>query len=160
MRFTSRSAVHHRVRTNHRAQSPSKAACALVALAIPALTQSAFAETPALKIELNKLEPLDTSCRAYVVVTNAGQTAYKAFKLDLVMFRTDGVIGKRFAIDLAPIKPEKRSVKLFTLEGTPCDQVGSLLINEVMECSTETGTADNCLSQVATSSLATVQLTK
>lgn len=120
----------------------------------------AKADTPPVKVELNKLEQQDANCRAYVVVTNAGQTAYKAMKLDLVMFRTDGVIGKRFAIDLAPIKPEKRSVKLFTLEGTPCDQVGSLLINDVMECSSETGTVDNCLAQISTSSLSNVQLSK
>ena len=32
----------------------------------------------------------------------------------------DGVIGRRFALDLGPLKAQKRSVKMFDLD-TPCD---------------------------------------
>ena len=38
-------------------------------------------------LELNKLETSDKGCRAYVVVTNATQTAFDSYKLDLVLFR-------------------------------------------------------------------------
>src|SRR5512146_3599351 len=86
------------------------------------------AEAAGLTIELNKLEPQKESCRAYVVVTNNSSTVYQALKLDLVLFQPDGVIGRRYALDLGPLKAQKRSVKLFALD-TPCDQVGSLLIN-------------------------------
>ena len=89
------------------------------------------AKAAALTIELNKLEPQKESCRAYVVVTNNSSTVYQALKLDLVLFQPDGVIGRRFALDLGPLKAQKRSVKLFDLD-TPCDQVGSLLINDVL----------------------------
>jgi hypothetical protein len=133
---------------------------ALGAAALLALASAASADNQTLKVELNKLEAQDKGCRAYVVVTNGGQTAFKTMKLDLVMFRTDGVIGRRFAIDLAPISPDKRSVKLFNLDGTPCEEVGSLLINEVMECTTDAGPVDNCLAQMSLSSLSKVQLSK
>lgn len=133
---------------------------AVVLTALVSLSSAANAESGALKVELNKLEAQDKGCRAYVVVTNGGQTTYKTMKLDLVMFRTDGVIGRRFAIDLAPIAADKRSVKLFTLDGTPCEEVGSLLINDVMECATDAGPADNCLAQMSLSSLSKVQLSK
>jgi hypothetical protein len=73
------------------------------------------AKAAGLTIELNKLEPQKESCRAYVVVTNNGSTVYQALKLDLVLFQPDGVIGRRFALDLGPLKAQKRSVKLTQL---------------------------------------------
>ena len=112
-----------------------------------------------LTIELNKLEPQKESCRAYVVVTNNSSTIYQALKLDLVLFQPDGVIGRRFALDLGPLKAQKRSVKLFDLD-TPCDQVGSLLINDVLECNGETGSIPNCLAELTATSLAKAKLTK
>jgi hypothetical protein len=88
------------------------------------------------------------------------RSSYQAFKLDLVLFRPDGVIGRRFAIDLAPIRSNKRTVKLFELADTPCDDVGSFLINEVMECKGDAGPTDDCLKDITVSSLSKVQLTK
>ena len=83
---------------------------AALALAIcagqPVRAQDANAQpTNKLSIELNKLEPLDKGCRAYVVLDNASAVDYEALKLDLFMFRTDGVIGRRFAIDERVIIP-------------------------------------------------------
>jgi len=111
-------------------------------------------------LELNKLEPQDKSCRAYLVVGNDGQTVYQTFKLDLVMFQPDGVIGKRFALDLAPIRAGKKTVKLFDLDGVACDKVGSLLVNDIMECKVDNNAADDCLSRLALSSLGQVKISK
>jgi hypothetical protein len=111
-------------------------------------------------LELNKLEAQDKSCRAYLVVGNDGQTAYQSFKLDLVMFQPDGIIGKRFALDLAPIRAGKKTVKLFDLDGVACDKVGSFLVNDIMECKADNATADDCLSRLALSSLGQVKISK
>jgi hypothetical protein len=119
-----------------------------------------LAEAPSVSVELNKLEPTGSNCRAYLVVNNESSTGLKAFKLDLVLFQNDGVIGRRFAVDLAPVRPNKRSVKLFDIEGTSCEGIGSLLINDVMECEAETGQVDDCLAAVSVSSLSQVKLTK
>jgi hypothetical protein len=118
------------------------------------------AEPGGLSVELNKLEPQERGCRAYVVVTNKTSTAYQALKLDLVLFQTDGVIGRRFAIDLGPLKPDKRTVKLFDLDATPCDQVGSFLINDVLECKTESEPITDCLAGITPTSLTKAQMTK
>jgi hypothetical protein len=75
------------------------------------------------------------------------------------LFQKDGVIGRRFAVDLAPVRPSKRSVKLFDIEGTSCDSIGSILINDVLECQPETGEID-CLAALNPSSLLQVKLTK
>ncbi len=98
-------------------------------------------EENSIAIELNKLEPQGSQCRAYFVINNKSSADYEALKLDLVLFKPDGVIGRRFAVDLAPLKANKRAVKLFDLEGIACDEVGSFLINDVMECKAESGPA-------------------
>ena len=113
-----------------------------------------------LAIELNKLESQGQGCRAYFVVANKSSTAYEQLKLDLVLFRPDGVIGRRFAVDLGPLKPDKKSVKLFDIEGTAWDQVGSFLINDVMECKSDTGPVADCLKDIGVSTLTNVQLNK
>ena len=121
------------------------------------------AATPSLgpALELNKLEATDKGCRAYMVVNNTTDTVFQSYKLDLVLFQTDGVIGRRFALDLAPVKAQKKSVKLFELDGVACDKIGSFLINDVMDCKAETGVAENCMQKLTTSTLVTnVQFSK
>src|SRR5688500_11394221 len=95
---------------------------------------AAKAEESSIAIELNKLEPQGNQCRAYLVIQNKSSTIFSELKLALLLFQPDGVIGRRFAVELAPLKANKRTVKLFDLEGTACDEVSSFLINDVMEC--------------------------
>ena len=141
------------------------AACVLVVVAHaqenPAATAPAQPESgDGITLELNKIEKSDKGCRAYVVVTNPTQTSYEAFKLDLVMFQTDGVVGRRFALDLAPVRPDKRSVKLFDLDGAQCDGIGSFLINDIMDCRTSSGPATDCLARLKVKSLTKVEISK
>ena len=128
--------------------------------AAPAPAPAAAAGPKALTVELNKLEPQGGGCRAYVVVQNDDETAYQAFKLDLVLFQKDGIIGRRFAMDLAPLKAKKRTVKLFDLDDISCDKIGSFLINDVVDCKSDAGPVENCLAGTTVKSLGDVQLTK
>ena len=132
----------------------------LVATVVSLNLGVAVAQESGIAIELNKLEPQGQGCRAYFVVGNKTNSAYQELKLDLVLFRPDGVIGRRFAVDLGPLKPDKKSVKLFDIEGTACDQVGSFLINDVMECKSDTGPVADCLKDIGVSTLTNVQLNK
>jgi len=143
------------------------AASTLGALAVFAILPVAFAAGQtappapgATTLELNKLETYDKGCRAYMVVNNGSDATYQSYKLDLVLFQSDGVIGRRFALDLAPLKPQKKTVKLFELDGVSCDKIGSFLINEVMECKTDAGAQSDCLQKMTTSTLTNVQITK
>ena len=128
--------------------------------ATPATNAAPQTQTLATTLELNKLETYDKGCRAYMVVNNPTDVAYQAFKLDLVLFQSDGVIGRRFALDLAPLKAQKKAVKLFELDGIACDKIGSFLINDVMDCKADNVPAENCLQRLTTSTLTTVQLSK
>jgi hypothetical protein len=134
----------------------------VIKIALPVMlffASTADADAGAIAIELNKLEPQKESCRAYVVVTNSSSTVYQILKLDLVLFQPNGVIGRRFALDLGPLKAQKRSVKLFDID-TPCDQVGSFFINDVLECNGESGSIPNCLADMTATSLTKAQWSK
>ena len=127
-------------------------------LAIPTTSQAA--DAPSLGVELNKLEIYDKGCRAYVVINNIGEQAFQSVKLDLVLFQPDGVIARRFAVDLAPLKAAKKTVKLFDIEGLACDKIASVLVNDVMDCKADAGTIPDCLTKMTLSSVAGAPLNK
>lgn len=136
-------------------------ACALVvALSMaPARAQSAAEETVA--IELNKLEPNGTACRAYLVVKNQSGRAFDSLKLDLVMFDGGGVVAKRLAVQAAPLPQGKTSLKVFDIEGHDCAGIGSILLNDVLACEPAAGAqASGCLALVAASARGEVPFIK
>jgi hypothetical protein len=114
----------------------------------------------AITLELNKLEPVEKGCRVYTVVDNPGSTTFQSMKLDLIVFHTDGVIGRRLSLDLAPLKSAKKTVKMFELDGTQCDKIGSFLLHDVLECKSDAGPVEKCLEGIAVKSLSNVQLSK
>ena len=144
----------------------SAAACLLFGAAAEAQDNAATTSSAAsgsgesITLELNKIEKSDKGCRAYVIVTNPTKTSYDAFKLDLVMFQKDGVVGRRFALELSPMRPDKRSVKLFDLDGAQCEEIGSFLINDVIDCRTSTGPATDCLARLKVKSLTKIEISK
>ncbi len=134
--------------------------CAVFSFAIVLDGPARSADAPAVTLELNKLEPQGKACRAYLVIDNASDAAFQALKLDLVVFRTDGVIDRRLLIDLAPVRAAKRSVKIFDLDALACDAVGSVLVNDVTECRDATGPILDCVDRLKLSSRAGPSLTK
>lgn len=124
-----------------------------------AATQADAIASP-IGVELNKLETVGKGCRAYVVVNNPNETAFKTIMLELYMFRTDGVIGRRFALDIAPLREKKRAVKLFDLANVTCDQIGSFLINDVLRCESTAGEVRDCLDGLDISALTKVTFSK
>jgi len=134
---------------------------ALLAVLGPAESKAAAPSAPKkISVELNKLEPVDRGCRAYVVVDNATQSAYTVLKLDLVLFRPDGVIDRRIAIDIGPLSANRKDVKTFDLEATPCSQIGSIFVNDVLECRSGEQDVSDCLDKIAVSSRGPATLSK
>jgi hypothetical protein len=117
---------------------------ACVGLLCVALLQSAHAQDDGIGIELNKLEPVSDACRAYLVFENRTARAFDPFKLDLVMFDSDGVIAKRVAVEAGPLPAGKTSVKLFDVGGLGCGDIRRVLLNSVMACDTPKGDSPDC----------------
>jgi hypothetical protein len=143
-----------------RRQSGSVLAALLLAVSTaPALAQTAAPSTPtdAVNLELNTLEPRGENC-AVNMVFGTSDAAYQTFKLDLVFFGTDGAIRKRLAVDAAPLRAHKTSVKAFEVSGLACDAIGSVLVNDVLDCKTEAGAVADCIDRVQTRSRLPVAL--
>lgn len=119
-----------------------------LATGVSAQTKSGIA------IELNKLEPIEGSCRAYFVVRPEGSAEYKEFKMELLVFDTGGIIQKWLAIDAAPLRAGKTSVKLFDVSGVGCDKIGSILLNDVTACADASGDIAGCVDRIAPTSKA------
>jgi hypothetical protein len=121
---------------------------------------AALAGDESVRIELNKLEDKDGSCRVHLVLENASATSFEGYKLDLVLFGPDGIIARRLAVDVAPLRAHKKSVKLFDVDGLSCGAVGAVLLNDVLGCRSGTGERSDCVDTLAVSSRATVSFTK
>ena len=113
-----------------------------------------------LSLELNKLESRDGACRAYLVLDNPTDATFDSFKLDLVLFGTDGIILRRMAVETAPLRAEKKVVKLFDIAGAACTDIGSVLVNDVIGCSNAQGERDDCITGLKVGSRVSAQMTK
>jgi hypothetical protein len=134
---------------------------AIVSLALCGSTIPVQAE-PAkpIGVELNRLEEQGGNCRAYLVIANPGPAAFSGFTLDLVLFDRGGTISRRLAVDIAPVRPEKTTVKVFDIPATACGAIGSILVNDVLHCRDANGDVAGCVDRVATSSKLPVALVK
>ena len=121
----------------------------LVLVSVLALSGPVSAQD-GLKIELNKLEPVEDACRAYVIFENHSESAFESLKLDLVMFNADGVINKRLAVEGAPLPQGKTSVKLFDIKDVDCEQISKILLNDVLSCNGPDGELGDCLTGIET----------
>lgn len=137
-----------------------RAAIAITFLGTGAIQALAAGQTGALRLELNKLEASETGCRTYFVIANKDDRAYDAFQLDLIFFGSDGVIAKRIAVDAAPLRAAKTSVKLFDVGGLNCASIGSILINDVIACRSGAENHTDCIGAIAPESRLSVPLMK
>jgi hypothetical protein len=128
---------------------------------LPFAARPAAVDEPGkITIELNRLEETEGNCRVYLVFTNPGAASYTTFKLDLILFDRSGVITRRLAVEAAPLRPEKTSVKLFDVSATNCAAIGSILVNDVIACHDEKGDASDCVDRLVTRSKLDVALMK
>jgi hypothetical protein len=130
------------------------------AMLAPSLCAAAPAPIAPIAIELNRLDDHAKDCRASFVVANPGPDSFVGFKLDLVIFDRGGTIEKRLAADVAPLPAAKTAVKIFDIPDLSCTAIGSILVNDVLDCRTAGGPVADCVGRVAVSSKLAVKLIK
>lgn len=118
------------------------------------------AEEGELGIELNKLEDSAEGCRSIFVFDNRTGHELNRFRIDLILFDTAGVYSKQLLLDMAPLPEDKKTVTSFVLDDRACDQLGSVLVNDVPWCENGSGAALDCVGMLEVSSLAKVPLEK
>lgn len=114
--------------------------------------EQSVADNGGLRVELNKLEPIDSACRAYLMFENHTDVNFTSLKLDLVMFDPQGIINRRLAVEGGPLPASKTSVKLFDIEGVSCSDVDRVLLNGILNCTSAQGERSDCLGLVETTS--------
>lgn len=134
-------------------------ALALCAIPVVAIGQEAASEPP-VRVELNKLEPVQDGCRSFLVIDNTLDADVEALTLDVVVFDVDAIIARRLAVGVAPLAAGRTAVKAFDLSGVACERVGRLLLNGVLACDaalrSDGGGGSGCRDAVATTSRAEV----
>ena len=115
---------------------------------------SPVAAEPLVSIELNKLEPGEQACQAYLVIENGTETEFESLKLDLVVFDQDLIIARRLAVETAPLRPGKTVVKAFPIAAVGCDEISRVLLNGVASCRDLSGERSGCDTQLRISSRA------
>ena len=124
-----------------------------------ALAGTALADEPPLRIELNKLEANGAACRAYLLYENGGEQAFETLKLDLVMFDSSGVIARRLALASGALPAGMSSVRLFDIPDLACEDIGRVLLNDVLECRDAQGERDDCRALIQPTSRTEVPFT-
>jgi hypothetical protein len=117
-------------------------------------------EAPSLGIELNKLEDSAEGCRSVFVFDNRTGHELNRFRVDLILFDPEGVYSKQLLLDMAPLHADKKTVTSFLLDGEPCKEVGSVLVNDVPWCANGSGNRVDCVKMLKVDSLAEVPLQK
>lgn len=131
------------------------AAVFVLFVAVPASSdaqESSSGDPGTLRVELNKLEALESACRAYLLFENGTDLEFISLKLDLVMFNPEGVINRRLAVEGGPLPAGKTSVKLFDIDGVACGSVDRVLLNGILACSDAQGDRSDCLALIETGS--------
>lgn len=105
----------------------------------------------AIDIELNKLEDAEkNACRLYFVVDNGTPDPLKQLEIDVFLFDKEGVILRRAALSFPDVRPGRTKVVLFELADLVCGDVGRLLVNEVLTCtSADDKPIEGCADHVA-----------
>lgn len=115
------------------------------------------ADEGGIAVELNRLESVDEACRAYFVVQNDRDERLSELQVDAFLFDVDGVILSRWALAFEGVRPNRNKIVMFDFDAQ-CDDIGRLMVNEVLDCRTESGPLEACADRFAVSSRAPVEL--
>lgn len=118
----------------------------------------AVSAAPRVSVELNKLEPRESACQAYLVVENKTDIAFGSLKLDLVVFDLDLIVARRLAVETAPLRGGKTAVKVFPISEVRCDRISRVLLNDVLTCRDDAGDRADCQDLLEVSSRAAAPL--
>jgi len=131
-----------------------------ISLLVGYLINTSVYASGTIDLELNKVEQRESGCLLYLVAKNGANLSFENFKMDLVLFDEESLIIKRIAVNLAPLSNDKTSVKLFELSNAQCAEIGSVLVNDVLECVADADLPAHCVDLIISSSRDRIQLYK
>jgi hypothetical protein len=122
-------------------------------LALPGLVAApAAAAEGSIEVELNRLQQSEKACRMSLVFTNRLPVRLDNLELETVLFDADGRAGRFLVLKSQPLIPGKVRVSQYDLGETRCEDIGSILVNDVISCDGEGLTPAACLAALRLSS--------
>jgi len=135
------------------------ALCALsasVALAEDVGKGTEATRQPALRLELNALQPSKEGCRlTFVIANDLGKSLDKA-AFEMALFNDAGVVDRLTVLDFKDLPAGKTKVTRFDLPGVDCGKIGRVLVNSATACSGAGIDAKACIRDLKTTSRAKV----
>jgi hypothetical protein len=113
-----------------------------------------------LSIELNKVESTEQGCLSVFLLDNETGQELHRLRLDLVVFDQKGIYAKQLLVDMAPLYEDKKTMASFLLGELPCDDIGSVLINDVPQCENGAGASLDCVKLLQVQSRSDIPLEK
>ncbi|WP_291730268.1 hypothetical protein [Leisingera sp. F5] len=134
---------------------------ALSALALAALPLAAAAETGPLRVELNKIEEIDTGgCRAFFLFRNQTGKSFEGFEMSLAILDGQGVIDRLLSIDAAPLPVQRTTLKLFEIPEIACSNISEILLHDITSCQPQNEAQMDCFPVLELGSRAAAPLVK
>jgi hypothetical protein len=124
------------------------------------LTNPVNADDETIIIELNKTEDTEQGCRPLFLFDNRSGHQLNRFQVELVLFDDKGVYSKQILLDMAPLYKGKKTLASFLLADTRCDEIGSILVNDLPACENSTSGALDCLALLEVTSKSNIALEK
>ncbi len=113
---------------------------------------------PAIRLELNKLEPAEGGCHVYFVVENQTGDEVGELQTDVYLFDRQETVLRGLVLQFAGIAPQRTKVVPFELADLGCDAIGRVLLNQVVACTRpDASPLQGCAGRISVSSRANVE---
>ncbi|RAH96564.1 hypothetical protein DLJ53_32160 [Acuticoccus sediminis] len=99
----------------------------------------------AIDLSLNSLAPSGEGCRISFVVRNGMGAEIEDFGVEVAVFDGDGGLDQLLRFSFGMLLEGKTRVKQFDLAQKTCDQIGRVLVNDVVRCEGDGLTPLMCL---------------
>jgi hypothetical protein len=129
---------------------------AAASVALPAAAQDNGERS--LSLELNAVSQVDTACRFTFLAHNQMGVEISELAVEVVLFDKDAHFMSILALKTGRLTDDKSRVRQFLLPNVACDDVSSVLVNDVTECTGQGLTAPACLDALKVSSKAAIAL--
>jgi hypothetical protein len=122
-------------------------------VAVFGAASSAEAENGRLSIELNQLENVDRGCRGAVIFNNETDATFADLAVEVAVFDQDDIVKNLWLLPARNMSPGTVRVRQFLFQEESCEDIGRILLNDVVNCETDTGLeAQECLRLIDASS--------
>ena len=124
---------------------------ALATVLVISVAPAAAIEPGQLGLELNALQQSEAGCRITFLAENRLGSEIGKSSFELALFGAEGSIDRLVALDFGVLPEGKSRVVQFELKQLACDEIGRVLVNDIIACEGGELTPASCLAALVPS---------